>query len=69
MLLLFADSPVSLDPCEPPTDEDRMGGGLRKRQLVTQFDMATWRVSLPLLGDNMFPLITNTACHRSVQYY
>ncbi|KDQ28038.1 hypothetical protein PLEOSDRAFT_1104716 [Pleurotus ostreatus PC15] len=37
-------------PCEPPTDEDRMGGGLRKRQLVTQFDMATWRRAIEVFN-------------------
>lgn len=53
----FSWTHVLLDPCEPPTDEDRMGGGLRKRQLVTQFDMATWRVGLspPVDDTSIFP--------------
>ncbi|TFL04824.1 Nse4 C-terminal-domain-containing protein [Pterulicium gracile] len=32
--------------CEPPTDEDRMRNNLRKRQIVMEFDMATWQRSI-----------------------
>lgn len=35
------------DMCEQPTDID-YAGGLKKRQKVFEFDMATWRVRNPL---------------------
>ena len=36
------------DMCEPPSDEDYQGG-LKKQQMVLEFDMATWSVSLAYL--------------------
>lgn len=33
------------DGCEEPTDVD-YEGGLKKRQIVLEFDMATWKVLL-----------------------
>ena len=33
----------STDSCEEPTDVD-YEGGLKKRQIVLEFDMATWKV-------------------------
>ena len=35
---------VSSDTCQPPTDSD-YAEGLKKRQIVMEFDMATWKVS------------------------
>ena len=35
----------STDGCEEPTDVD-YEGGLKKRQIVLEFDMATWKVLL-----------------------
>lgn len=32
-----------VDGCEQPSDAD-YEGGLKKRQMVLEFDMATWRV-------------------------
>ena len=32
-----------IDGCEQPSDAD-YEGGLKKRQMVLEFDMATWRV-------------------------
>ena len=34
------------DGCEEPTDVD-YEGGLKKRQIVLDFDMATWKVLVP----------------------
>ncbi|KAJ8508195.1 hypothetical protein ONZ45_g9501 [Pleurotus djamor] len=37
-------------PCEPPTDDDRLEDGLKKRQLVMEFDMATWRHAIDVFN-------------------
>ncbi|KAJ8455407.1 hypothetical protein ONZ45_g18956 [Pleurotus djamor] len=37
-------------PCEPPTDDDRLKDGLKKRQLVMQFDMETWRRAIEVFN-------------------
>ena len=34
----------TLDMCEQPNDQD-YADGLKKRQMVMEFDMTTWRVS------------------------
>jgi hypothetical protein len=36
-----------IDACDPPSDADYVDG-LKKRQVVMEFDMATWRVRLNL---------------------
>lgn len=53
--------------CTPPGDED-YEGGLKKRQMVLDFDMATWKVSwcrafYETRSESW------TACHRCIQHH
>jgi hypothetical protein len=44
LVATMTDFPTT-DGCEEPTDVD-YEGGLKKRQIVLEFDMATWKVLL-----------------------
>ena len=54
------------DGCEEPTDVD-YEGGLKKRQIVLEFDMATWKV---LIYIHYFLYITETlARQRAIEVF
>lgn len=52
--------------CEQPTDID-YAGGLKKRQKVFEFDMATWRVRNPLR--RIGPLTTQHIFQRAIKIF
>jgi len=55
--------------CAPPGDED-YEGGLKKRQMVLDFDMATWKVSCwEITLRKKRSEIWTKACYRRIQYY
>lgn len=55
--------------CEKPETTD-YNEGLQKRQLVMEFDMATWRVSLVFHNfKHRSSLFCKLACHRSLQHH
>ena len=64
--------------CEAPIEEDYADGTLKKRQVVMELDMATWRVrasSLFFFFALSSPVphadlsLCPSACHRGVQYH
>ena len=61
----ITDAPWCADVTEQPTEED-YAQGLRKQQMVMEFDMATWRVRVSLSTSLLGHSLTGLAFVRAV---